>query len=162
MPVVAARRLGAKGYRVEVIDRLDSVGGRGTAVTIDGHRFDLGPTIVTVPRAPPIPSPNDPRSGLIRPSMRYIVTPPNSVVTPRTLNAKVNRRPFSSRAWMTMAKGLRYRKPLEVRSKRKSHSTRRPRNPGQRRKAHEDGRWVREAMAAKARNGGMKKPVPVS
>ncbi len=48
--LASAMRLGAKGYRVEVIDRLDSVGGRGTAVTIDGHRFDLGPTIVTVPQ----------------------------------------------------------------------------------------------------------------
>jgi len=47
--LASAMRLGAKGYRVEVIDRLDSVGGRGTAITMDGHRFDLGPTIVTVP-----------------------------------------------------------------------------------------------------------------
>ena len=47
--LASAMRLGAKGYRVEVVDRLDSVGGRGTAVTVNGHRFDLGPTIVTVP-----------------------------------------------------------------------------------------------------------------
>ena len=47
--LASAMRLGAKGYRVEVIDRLDSVGGRGTSVTVNGHRFDLGPTIVTVP-----------------------------------------------------------------------------------------------------------------
>ena len=43
-------RLGAKGWRVTVIDRLDRVGGRGSSITRDGHRFDLGPTIVTVPQ----------------------------------------------------------------------------------------------------------------
>ncbi|MEM1236145.1 MAG: phytoene desaturase [Pseudomonadota bacterium] len=43
-------RLGAKGYRVTVLDRLDRVGGRGSSITQDGHRFDLGPTIITVPQ----------------------------------------------------------------------------------------------------------------
>ncbi|MEM9851938.1 MAG: phytoene desaturase family protein [Pseudomonadota bacterium] len=46
----AAMRLGARGYRVTVLDRLDAPGGRGSAVVRDGHRFDLGPTIVTVPQ----------------------------------------------------------------------------------------------------------------
>ena len=46
----AAMRLGAKGYRVTVLDKLDVVGGRGSALHRDGHRFDLGPTIVTVPK----------------------------------------------------------------------------------------------------------------
>src|SRR6056297_1993948 len=46
----AAMRLGAKGYRVTVIDKLDVPGGRGSAIWKDGHRFDLGPTIVTVPQ----------------------------------------------------------------------------------------------------------------
>lgn len=46
----AAMRLGAKGYAVTVIDRLDKVGGRGSSISQDGHRFDLGPTIVTVPQ----------------------------------------------------------------------------------------------------------------
>ena len=46
----AAMRLGAKGYRVTVIDRLDRAGGRGSSITQNGHRFDLGPTIVTVPQ----------------------------------------------------------------------------------------------------------------
>ncbi|SHH19396.1 phytoene desaturase [Cognatiyoonia sediminum] len=46
----AAMRLGAKGYSVTVVDRLDKVGGRGSSISKDGHRFDLGPTIVTVPR----------------------------------------------------------------------------------------------------------------
>jgi len=45
----AAMRLGAKGYAVTVLDRLDRTGGRGSSITQDGHRFDLGPTIVTVP-----------------------------------------------------------------------------------------------------------------
>ena len=48
--LAAAMRLGAKGYRVTILDKLDSVGGRGTALHRDGHRFDLGPTIVTVPQ----------------------------------------------------------------------------------------------------------------
>lgn len=48
--LAAAMRLGAKGYRVTVIDRLDSLGGRGSCLHRDGHRFDLGPTIVTVPQ----------------------------------------------------------------------------------------------------------------
>ena len=48
--LAAAMRLGAKGYRVKVIDRLDVPGGRGSEITQGGHRFDLGPTIVTVPQ----------------------------------------------------------------------------------------------------------------
>ncbi len=48
--LAAAMRLGAKGYAVTVIDRLDRVGGRGSSITKGGHRFDLGPTIVTVPQ----------------------------------------------------------------------------------------------------------------
>ena len=48
--LAAAMRLGAKGYRVTVFDKLDVPGGRGSAIWKDGHRFDLGPTIVTVPQ----------------------------------------------------------------------------------------------------------------
>lgn len=47
--LAAAMRLGAKGYHVTVVDRLDMPGGRASSLTKDGHRFDLGPTIVTVP-----------------------------------------------------------------------------------------------------------------
>ena len=47
--LAAAMRLGAKGYAVTVLDRLDRTGGRGSSITQAGHRFDLGPTIVTVP-----------------------------------------------------------------------------------------------------------------
>jgi len=48
--LAAAMRLGAKGYRVTVVDRLDTPGGRGSSIIQGGHRFDLGPTIVTVPQ----------------------------------------------------------------------------------------------------------------
>src|SRR6056297_3180464 len=48
--LASAMRLGAKGYRVTVLDRLDTPGGRGSSITENGHRFDLGPTIVTVPQ----------------------------------------------------------------------------------------------------------------
>ncbi|MBD3765668.1 MAG: phytoene desaturase, partial [Rhodobacterales bacterium] len=48
--LAAAMRLGAKGYRVTVFDRLDRPGGRGSSIHQGGHRFDLGPTIVTVPQ----------------------------------------------------------------------------------------------------------------
>jgi phytoene desaturase len=48
--LASAMRLGARGYRVTVIDRLDVPGGRGSAIWKGGHRFDLGPTIVTVPQ----------------------------------------------------------------------------------------------------------------
>ncbi len=47
----AAMRLGAKGYAVTVVDRLDVPGGRGSSIMQGGHRFDLGPTIVTVPQS---------------------------------------------------------------------------------------------------------------
>ena len=35
----AAMRLGAKGYSVTIIDRLDRVGGRGSSVTKNGFRL---------------------------------------------------------------------------------------------------------------------------
>lgn len=49
--LAAAICLGAKGWRVTVIDKLDVPGGRGSSITQEGHRFDLGPTIVTVPQS---------------------------------------------------------------------------------------------------------------
>ncbi len=48
--LAAAMRLGAKGYAVTVFDKLDRPGGRGSSISQDGHRFDLGPTIITVPQ----------------------------------------------------------------------------------------------------------------
>ena len=47
--LAAGMRLGAKGYRVTLIDRLDVVGGRASSIQTKGYRFDLGPTIVTCP-----------------------------------------------------------------------------------------------------------------
>ncbi|KAA5603053.1 phytoene desaturase family protein [Blastochloris sulfoviridis] len=47
--LAAAIRLGARGYRVTVVDRLDGPGGRGHAFQQDGYTFDAGPTIVTAP-----------------------------------------------------------------------------------------------------------------
>ncbi|MEM9145160.1 MAG: phytoene desaturase family protein [Pseudomonadota bacterium] len=48
--LAAAIRLGARGYRVSVLEKLATPGGRGTAFRQDGFVFDAGPTIVTVPQ----------------------------------------------------------------------------------------------------------------
>ena len=47
--LAAAIRLGAKGYRVTVLERLDQPGGRARVHRQDGFTFDAGPTIVTAP-----------------------------------------------------------------------------------------------------------------
>ena len=47
--LAAAMRLGAKGYNVVVFDKMNSLGGRGASINLKGYRFDLGPTIVTLP-----------------------------------------------------------------------------------------------------------------
>jgi phytoene desaturase len=41
--------LGAKGYRVTILDPLDEPGGRAYAHRQDGFTFDAGPTIITAP-----------------------------------------------------------------------------------------------------------------
>ena len=46
----AAMLLSEKGYHVKVFDRLQTVGGRGSSKIQKGHRFDLGPTILTLPK----------------------------------------------------------------------------------------------------------------
>jgi phytoene desaturase len=48
--LAAAARLGRRGYRVTVLERLDSPGGRARMFKQDGFSFDAGPTIVTAPR----------------------------------------------------------------------------------------------------------------
>ncbi len=48
--LAAGMRLGAQGWRVTLLDRLDMPGGRASAIMSRGHRFDLGPTIVTAPQ----------------------------------------------------------------------------------------------------------------
>lgn len=47
--LAAAARLGARGYEVTVLERLDRTGGRGRAFVQDGFTFDSGPTFITAP-----------------------------------------------------------------------------------------------------------------
>ncbi|MFE1598859.1 phytoene desaturase [Methylobacterium sp. ID0610] len=47
--LAAAVRLGARGYRVSVLERLAQPGGRARVHRQDGFTFDAGPTIVTAP-----------------------------------------------------------------------------------------------------------------
>lgn len=47
--LAAAIRLGARGYQVTVLERLDAPGGRATVHRQDGFTFDAGPTIITAP-----------------------------------------------------------------------------------------------------------------
>lgn len=47
--LAAAIRLGARGFRVTVLDKLDAPGGRAYVFRQDGFTFDAGPTIVTAP-----------------------------------------------------------------------------------------------------------------
>ena len=48
--LASAVRLGVRGYRVSVLDRLDAPGGRAYVHRQDGFTFDAGPTIVTAPQ----------------------------------------------------------------------------------------------------------------
>ena len=47
--LAAAVRMGARGYRVTVFERLDAPGGRAYVFRQDGFTFDGGPTIITAP-----------------------------------------------------------------------------------------------------------------
>jgi phytoene desaturase len=47
--LAAAVRLGVRGYRVTVLEKLDAPGGRAYVYRQDGYTFDAGPTIVTAP-----------------------------------------------------------------------------------------------------------------
>ncbi|MEO0819658.1 MAG: phytoene desaturase family protein [Pseudomonadota bacterium] len=47
--LAAAIRLGARGYRVTLLERLDQPGGRARVFRQDGFTFDAGPTIITLP-----------------------------------------------------------------------------------------------------------------
>jgi phytoene desaturase len=47
--LAAAVRLGARGYRVTILEKLDAPGGRAYVYKQDGFTFDAGPTIVTAP-----------------------------------------------------------------------------------------------------------------
>ena len=47
--LASAIRLGARGFRVTLVDRLDQPGGRARVFEQDGFTFDAGPTVVTAP-----------------------------------------------------------------------------------------------------------------
>ncbi|MDZ7813523.1 MAG: phytoene desaturase [Ideonella sp.] len=47
--LAAAVRLGARGYRVTVLEQLDEPGGRAYVHRQDGFTFDAGPTVITAP-----------------------------------------------------------------------------------------------------------------
>lgn len=47
--LAAAIRLQLRGWQVTVLEKLDEPGGRAYVHRIDGHVFDAGPTIITVP-----------------------------------------------------------------------------------------------------------------
>lgn len=47
--LAAAIRLGARGYRVTIVEKLEQAGGRASVFRQDGFTFDAGPTIVTAP-----------------------------------------------------------------------------------------------------------------
>ena len=48
--LAAAIRLSVRGWRVQVLERLPTPGGRARVHEQDGFRFDAGPTIITVPQ----------------------------------------------------------------------------------------------------------------
>ncbi len=47
--LAAAVRLGARGWRVTVLEQLDAPGGRAYVYRQDGYTFDAGPTVITAP-----------------------------------------------------------------------------------------------------------------
>jgi phytoene desaturase len=47
--LAAAVRLGARGWRVTIVEKLDAPGGRAYVFKQDGFTFDAGPTIITAP-----------------------------------------------------------------------------------------------------------------
>lgn len=47
--LAAAVRLGARGYRVTIVEKLEQAGGRASVFKQDGYTFDAGPTIITAP-----------------------------------------------------------------------------------------------------------------
>ena len=47
--LAAAVRLGARGWRVSVLEQLDAPGGRAYVHRQDGFTFDAGPTDITAP-----------------------------------------------------------------------------------------------------------------
>jgi phytoene desaturase len=48
--LAAAARLAAQGHAVTVLERSEQVGGKLGLLTVDGHVFDTGPSLVTLPQ----------------------------------------------------------------------------------------------------------------
>ena len=42
-------RLRKKGYKVEIVDRCNNLGGRAQVFNVNGFRHDAGPTLITAP-----------------------------------------------------------------------------------------------------------------
>ena len=47
--IAASIRLVKKGYKVELIDRCNNIGGRAQFFNFKGFKYDAGPTIITAP-----------------------------------------------------------------------------------------------------------------
>ena len=47
--MAAAIRLKKKGYKVEIVDRCNNLGGRAQVFNVNGFRHDAGPTLITAP-----------------------------------------------------------------------------------------------------------------
>jgi phytoene desaturase len=47
--LAAAVRLGARGWRVSVLEKLPTPGGKARVHHVDGYTFDAGPTVITAP-----------------------------------------------------------------------------------------------------------------
>ena len=47
--IASAIRLIKKGYKVELVDRCNNLGGRAQFFNIKGFKYDAGPTIITAP-----------------------------------------------------------------------------------------------------------------
>ena len=47
--MAAAIRLRKKGYKVEIVDRCNNLGGRAQVFNVNGFRHDAGPTLITAP-----------------------------------------------------------------------------------------------------------------
>lgn len=47
--IASALRLGAKGYKVKIIDKCSMLGGRAQVFTRNGFKHDAGPTVITAP-----------------------------------------------------------------------------------------------------------------
>jgi len=45
----AAIRMAARGYEVDVYEKSDKVGGKLHSFSVDGYRFDFGPSLFTMP-----------------------------------------------------------------------------------------------------------------